>query len=689
MVSATKTEHVHVSQMYPNLTGRLLQDQVFQDWRVPRCDPMNTPWYLISAPGGVPERAMIRSAVNMERAMNLTSLVEYVVKAKESGLLLGLGSELWGIPADQVVQIGRTQMQLLTGGTRIEAMYQAHADAPSNAQISATMAAPSPKIILFKQDTPRCVQEYLRDMGNSLNDFAVASTWFETMQLVHIVNTLFEAEKARREAEGLESWSMKALTDKARAAKASGTKGADGYEATYFKFADQLYPKRWSGPSAFGACRAAMNKLQSNSAFELVRQWAQDAVVWTDRRMVPAVVYQVFADSYKLFEQHCPDLIAHVPLLARFAMPTRGAHAVPFIVREKKDCALLSRAFMVLGDDKKMAKQKSYSPTFQPEGGTRRPTLLLDEVMRVLSTCLANVSDGSVDWPTVDNMILVAMFYAIRGSATVYTTLHHTSHPSIVIDPTDDCEVEATASAAPPRPKPKEKAKSAAAKSAAKRRAVGLSKCDASSAPAPPEGVDEEAAEEPNDDEDVHHLEACLPVLSGTKTVINTPLKLCCYVMQTVCKVHKVVLKKVEWEEREAEEEGQSTVAPGAATPAADTADSEDYTHSTCTMVIFLKDKEDNKHSKASAALAAFMRSHPQVKMDVMPLAHSTLASARCIMQQRHSNGDTSSLVDLGAALGKLSGVGAESRQVSFDYVRQCVCVCVCVCVMKSSHYSN
>ena len=108
--------------------------------------------------------------------MNMTALRDYVIVAKECGLLQGLGSDLWSIPADPVVQVGRTQFQLLTGGTRIEAMYLAHAEEPGNAQVARTVASESPKMILFRQDTPRCVQEYLRDVGNQLNDFSVAST---------------------------------------------------------------------------------------------------------------------------------------------------------------------------------------------------------------------------------------------------------------------------------------------------------------------------------------------------------------------------------------------------------------------------------------------------------------------------------------------------------------------------------
>ena len=198
----------HISQRYPNLSGRVLQDQVFEDWLVPNCDEIHSPWYVAGSAGTDRQRGLVRSSVNQARAMNQTTLQEYSQYAKASGLLRGIGSELWAMPGDVVVQPGKTIFYLLTGGTRVEAVYLAHAEDPSNPQLAASMTKGSPRLTLFKIDTPLDVQEYLRDIGNSLNDFSVASTWLEAMDLVPVVNTLFEAEKKRRDSEGLEPWTM-------------------------------------------------------------------------------------------------------------------------------------------------------------------------------------------------------------------------------------------------------------------------------------------------------------------------------------------------------------------------------------------------------------------------------------------------------------------------------------------------
>ena len=83
---------------------------------------------------------------------------------------------------------------------------------------------------------------------------------------------------------------MKALTDAAKAAKQRGLQ-ADGYEATYFKFADALYPKRWTGPTAFQDCRFVAGKLQATNSSADLYHWASQSVIWTDKRLVASLVF--------------------------------------------------------------------------------------------------------------------------------------------------------------------------------------------------------------------------------------------------------------------------------------------------------------------------------------------------------------------------------------------------------------
>ena len=146
-----ESEIHHIAQRYPGLEGRILQDQVFADWRVG--ETIRTPWLLKH--GG---RAMVRCAINKDRGLNMAVLADYTKKLKEWWLLQGLGSELWTIPDTVLIQTGITQLNLLTGGTRVEAVYRAFEEDPKNAQVLRTIQAKSPLIHLFSPETPRDVQ---------------------------------------------------------------------------------------------------------------------------------------------------------------------------------------------------------------------------------------------------------------------------------------------------------------------------------------------------------------------------------------------------------------------------------------------------------------------------------------------------------------------------------------------------
>ena len=646
----------HISQRYPGMQGRVLQDQVFNDWTIPRCEPMSSPWYVTGGSADR-ERALVRSSTNKARSMNQTTLIEYSDKCKSDGLLRGLGSELWAMPSDVVIQIGKTVFFLLTGGTRVEAVYLAHSEAPHHPSVMSTIQGGSPKMVLFKLDTPADVQEYLRDIGNALNDFSVSSTWVESLSLVPTVTTLFEAEKKRREAEGMESWSMKALTEAAKAAKLQGLQ-ADGYEATYFKFADALYPKRWSGPTSFKDCRFVASKLQAISGSTELYSWASQSVIWTDKRLVASLVFAALAEAFKVFESTCPDLIAHATLLARFAMPNKGELASPFLIKDKGDMHLLGKSLMVLGDDRKMVKQAGYAPMFFPRADTatgtaapKRLTLLMDELVRIMNGCLSGVADSDIDFVLYDKMLMAGFCLSMKGSVTMYVNSRLRQRTSVIFafEQVKDVKATPAAPATTPTAAPPVKAKKAK-KAPARKRKVGIGSAAAtgSSTAAPVGGFDEDAvagadaAADGSESECDEYVPDQKP--DGLRTIIKTPLQLLNFVHSLICKVHKV--DKGDYiiaEEADAEKKDQPQ--------AADTGASVEDEHESASLVAFLTAQEANKHTKVSAAIVSFMRQHPMVVPEVMPLAHATLAAARAAISQRMVAGDLSQLVNAGDAL--------------------------------------
>ena len=661
----------HISQRYPHMTGRVLQDKVFEDWVIPKCEGITSPWYLTN--GTVDrERALVRSTTNKARAMNMSSVEEYAKKCQTDGLLRGLGSELWAMPGDVIIQPGKTIFYLLTGGTRAEAVYRAHVDAPHAPSVVSTINGGSPNMVLFKQDTPDDVQEYLRDIGNSLNDFSVSSTWIESLTLIPTVTLLFEAEKKRREREGSDLWSMKALTDAAKNAKAKGLPPVDGYEATYWKFAEKLYPKRWLGPNSFKDCRFAVRKLGAINGTGELTAWAQEAVVWTDKRLSAGCVFGVLAESFKVFESTCPDLVSHAPLLARFAMPSNGDLACPYLIKDTPDMGMLGKCLMVLGDDRKMIKQAGYSATFSPDTPSSghfgvkpsvRPTLLLDELLRVMNGCLACVNDSDINWRIYDKILLAGFCMAMKGSVTVYVNTKLRQRPSVVL------VAEYIQNRQPPPPpaattadKPEKEKKRKA--QAPKRRKAGLGRGNAPTActgtAAVTGGFDEEAGatlaagaahvKDGGDDEfGGDASESDMPeeeMPDGTRTVLKTPLQLLKFTHQLICKIHNV-----EKGEYEIIEDAEADVPVAGSAVEAPVVAGDEESSSNAALVAFLVDKDVNKHTRVSTALATFMRHHPVVKPHYMPVTHSTLSNSRAMLSQQLNTGGLTELIRLGDAL--------------------------------------
>ena len=225
-------------------------------------------------------------------------------------------------------------------------------------------------------------------------------TWLETLFVIPTCNKLFESEKARRVRENLPQWSMSALTKAAKDAKSTGTTVL-GYEATFFDFIAKMYPSQFSGIGEFQSAKLACSRLADhNSGANLtdLKAWAQQSVAWTDRRVKNATFVMALADSIRLFDKYAPDLLDHTHQMARFAAVSTGEDMVPFLIQAKSDVKLLERAFHVVSDDKKCQRLPGFNQTTTPaDGGTPRPTLLLDEVIRTMSMCCISLDDTRID----------------------------------------------------------------------------------------------------------------------------------------------------------------------------------------------------------------------------------------------------------------------------------------------------
>ena len=152
--------------------------------------------------------------------MNLVTLAEYTVGMIGKGFLKGLGSQIWAVPSD----IHMSKFYLITAGTRLMAVYRAVAKEMENPsgpngempeQLKATLAGGTGPVVLFNPRTPKDVLEWLRDVGNSLNDLSSSVTYIETFSLVPRVSQKWDDHRKAT------------LPEKERSATAIDTKHAD------------------------------------------------------------------------------------------------------------------------------------------------------------------------------------------------------------------------------------------------------------------------------------------------------------------------------------------------------------------------------------------------------------------------------------------------------------------------------
>ena len=509
--------------------------------------------------------------------------------------------------------------------------------------------------MLFAQDTPRDVQEYLRDVGNSLQDLAVSITWLETLTMTLTFIKLFEVEKFRREQAGLPSWSMKSLTDAAREAKENGIKGVLGYEATFFNYIDKLYPGRFTGVVDFQRARSGFNKLAEADALADFIKWAQTSVMWLDKRMQSSIVFFAIAESFKLFEKFAPDLASpYAPLLARMATASTGELASPFIFKEHEHLKLMPKVFLALGsDDKKMMKQPGYSATYTPAAtGSPRPTLLLDEMNRVLTRCLHGLSDHAINWAIHDHMVTLTMVYLLQGGSA--SVLVNDAGDFVKIFQDANEETRKSNSGVKAMAKPKGKAKAAKAKAKRKSRTRGFTGGAAPAADAAPtEDEKDDAEPEENDggfDEEAQQDEQPEndDVATGCSRVnLTTHLALFKFIARIICKTHKVGMK-VLFEPDQSEQEADVEAAVV-----------EEQIDSTVTLAAIVKSFDDDKNKKLSTSLSSFMRCHPDVRTDLIPLAHAAMTKATIGIGE-HTE-DTTQLSLLGNRIAGLKGGDDEA----------------------------
>ena len=153
------------------------------------------------------------------------------------------------------------------------------------------------------------------------------------------------------------------------------------------------------------------------------------------------------------------------------------------------------------------------------------------------------------------------------------------------------------------------------------------------------------------------------------------------FVAKQLCVTHKIKLKDVVFDNDDEDDANDGTAAPAA--PAQQQPDVVTTAVSDVeSMISTIRQHEENKHTRVSSVLALFMKHHPDLAADLIPLVHTTMTTASGILV----SDDNKELISLGHAIGKLSSSqsapdAGQAGQLKARVFGTC-CNCTCpVCL--------
>ena len=287
------------------------------------------------------------------------------------------------------------------------------------------------------------------------------------------------------------------------------------------------------------------------------------------------------------------------------------------------------------------------------------------------------------------------MFYLLNGSGvTVLVDDETGAFRQMLYEPKKDrsskarskpAAVVAAASAASatakPLAKPKSKAKTATRAVGSKRRSTGFKAvadevaaiqarerddqeaaagaADDDALEVPEGGYDEDAMSKELDVDDSDQVpDATADSTGATRLPITSHLQMLRFIAKTVCKSHKLPLVPIFTEEQEPESQQPEAEAPAPGP--------EDGVDSVVSLAKIIKGGEDDKNKKLSVSLHSFMRSHPDVKHEYVPLTHAAIANATARLGQETA--DIGRLAGAGRRIADLKGGDAKALEVQPTY---------------------
>ena len=147
-----------VSNTYPGLSGRALQDKIWADYAINQEALLRRPYFDDRG-----RKVFERHALNDRHQAAVVDA--YKESIKKEGVLRGVRSDIWAVASSLDADFPE-RLHVISGASLIEAAYKANAEDQDNPNVIRTLAGQVFNITVFQHNTPAAVIHFLVDIGN-------------------------------------------------------------------------------------------------------------------------------------------------------------------------------------------------------------------------------------------------------------------------------------------------------------------------------------------------------------------------------------------------------------------------------------------------------------------------------------------------------------------------------------------
>ena len=398
----------HISQRFPGLKGRELQNAIFQKYLF---EPEKGANHLITAKWFCDDgsRSLVRHPrINQERGENVTQTEMFRDVILEEGLYQGLGGSIWAVPDGRVID-GKRKYMLLTAGSRADGFYAAVDADKSNKQVQACLGAGSPPMLLFEPNTPDDVLVCMRDMGKAVNDVNVPTSFIENFKVMPTIQSLWEEHCQKHK---ISARKQDALSNEA---KEKGAPEVPGYRNLFFAFVEERWPHRFAVNNDFYKCKIAWGKLQEKQLFEALTQYAQKHCVFKAGIVQKSALYPIISEIISQFDTRGIEHMCYAIEALKLALPTNDDAPYCLIENAHKD-----RVKALFAPAASACKVMAFCKTKigEVQDIKRMPTIL-DEILHSIHDALQLMDSKHMKWEVMEEAVRCMMVFAFTKSLSV------------------------------------------------------------------------------------------------------------------------------------------------------------------------------------------------------------------------------------------------------------------------------